>query len=63
MVSAKTVRDIYDIIKRHVPDPVDRARMLNDLVCVRGNRSFTDTVKAIATLHDEAVDEEEKRTP
>ena len=57
MVSKQTVTAVLDIIKRYVPDPATRARLLSELGRVVGNRSFEDTMTALNTadINDEDV--------
>jgi hypothetical protein len=50
--SNQTVADVYAIMVKYVA-PEHRTAMLKELAEVRGNRSFEDTMKRLATLHAE----------
>jgi hypothetical protein len=49
--SKDTVTDVYMVMQRHLPLHV-RTKVINDLAEVRGNASFTKTVKMLKALHE-----------
>jgi hypothetical protein len=64
MVSDKTVTDVYMVLQAHL-NVNQRTRILRELAKVKGNKSFTQSVKALCQLHgrllktmrvDEALD-------
>jgi len=58
VASNQTIRDIYTVLRRHATDN-QIGRILSELSHVRGNKSFTQTVHALAVIHINQRKEEE----
>ena len=53
MVSKNTLKDIHAVMKKYVPDSARRTLLISDLCQVKGNTSFTQTMRALITCDDE----------
>ena len=62
MVSKKTLEELMNVLKKHVPDMQGRNALLVDLYAIRGNRSFNDTVAGLLSLEhaDESTSAQER---
>lgn len=52
--SKDTVTDVYMVMQRHLPLSL-RTKVITDLAEVKGNASFTRTVKMLAALHQQLL--------
>jgi len=52
--SKDTIADVYMVMQRHLPLPL-RTKVITDLAQVKGNASFTKTVKMLAALHQQLL--------
>jgi hypothetical protein len=52
--SKNTITDVYMVMQRHLPLHI-RTRVIEDLAQVKGNASFTCTVKMLAALHQQLL--------
>lgn len=52
---SKTITDVYTVLQKHL-SLAQRGKLLADLTQVKGNRSFTTTVRLLAQLHQRLSD-------
>jgi hypothetical protein len=50
VASEKTIEEVIKVLCKHVPDQEVVRDIVRDLLKVKGNKSFRDTIQAIASV-------------